>query len=486
MPYMKANLLNRFASRLETVLMALALMVPALPASRMGAGPHQASGAKPNVYPVKVSANGRYLVDQNNTPFLIVGDTPQGLMGRLSEAQAERYFADRQAHGFNTLGWIDVACAGSDYPTSTTGSTVDGIRPFTGFVSGGTDFKHYDLTKPNEAYFTRLDHIVTLAGKHGLLAFIDPIETIGWLPTLRNNGLDAAYAYGQYLGRRYKSYANVAWLNGNDFNTWKDPKDDALVQAVAKGIKSVDPEHIQTVEINVPTSSSFDDPTWIPLISLNSTYTYSPTYIQMLHSYNQSPVAPAFLVEAHYDKEDVGTPGDYGTPSVLRREEYWTMLSGGKGQFYGNRYTWSFAPGWESNIDTVGVAQLAIWKKFFTSLPWQDLVPDQKHTVVTAGLGNFGTFETRVSQSDYCTASKTPDGSFIVAYMPTARTITVNMASLKAPANARWFDPTNGSYATVPGSPFANSGTREFNPPGKNHSGDDDWVLLLMASAAER
>ena len=441
-------------------------------------------GASSPAYPLKVSANGRYLVDQNNTPFLIVGDTPQGLMGRLTEAEADRYFADRQAHGFNTMGWIDVACAGHDFPGKTDASTVDGIRPFTGFISGGTDYTYYDLTKPNEAYFTRLDHIVTLGAKHGILVFIDPIETIGWLPTLRHNGLTAAYAYGQYLGRRYKGFRNVAWLNGNDFNSWKDPTDDALVQAVAKGIKSTDPGHLQTVELNVFTSSSLDDPTWVPLISLNSTYTYSPTYIQMLHSYNQKPVTPDYLVEAHYDWEDVGKPPDFGTPSVLRREEYWMMLSGGIGQFYGNKYTWSCVSGWESHLDTVGVTQLTIWKGFFSSLPWQDLVPDQDHKAVTAGLGTFGDLQTRVSKSDYCTASKTPDGSFVIAYMPTVREITVNMASLKAPARAKWFDPTNGAYTTIPGGPFANTGTRQFTPPGNNHDGDGDWVLLLVASGS--
>src|ERR1700686_576323 len=36
-------------------------------------------------YPLKLSANRRYLVDQKGKPFRIVGDTPQGLMGRLSE-----------------------------------------------------------------------------------------------------------------------------------------------------------------------------------------------------------------------------------------------------------------------------------------------------------------------------------------------------------------------------------------------------------------
>jgi hypothetical protein len=430
-------------------------------------------------YPLKVSANGRYLVDENNVPFLIVGDTPQGLMGRLSEADAELYFADREAHGFNAAGWIDVACAGNDYKTNTYATTPDGIRPFTGFVTGGTDYTHYDLSKPNEAYFTRLDHIVQIAANHHQATFLDPVETIGWLSVLRNNGLKVAYAYGQYLGNRYKRFTNVMWLNGNDFDNWTIPSDDELVQAVSKGIRSVVPWQLQTVELHVRTSSSFDDPRWIPLSDLNSTYTYSPTYIQVLHSYNQKPIRPAYLVEAHYDWENVGTPPDFGTPNVLRREDYWTMLSGGVGQFYGNKYTWSFADGWQTHIDTPGVDQLKIWKGFFSSLPWQDLVPDQDHSVLTAGFGTYGDVDTRVSESDYATAAKVPDGSFVVTYMPTVRAVTINMAALKGSARARWFDPSSGTYQSISGGPFANSGSHEFTPPGKNHDGDGDWVLLL-------
>ena len=471
---------NSLVPRITFALLAVTLLGAVFAGARVFATPPQASSANPPAYPVKVGANGRYLVDQNNSPFLIVGDSPQGFMYRLSEAQADRYFADRQAHGFNAAGWIDVACAGDDFRDNIDAATYDGIRPFTGYVSGGTDMAHYDLTKPNEVYFARLDHMITLAAKHGILVFIDPVETKAWLPVLRNNGLSSAYAYGEYLGRRYRSFPNIAWLHGNDYLTWTNPKDDALTEAVAKGIKSEDSAHLQTIELHYFTSSSFDDPNWWPLASLNGVYTYSPTYMWMLHAYNQTPVAPTFLMEAHYDLEDVGHPPDFGTPSVLRREEYWTMLSGGTGQFYGNRYTWSFIPGWESHLDTVGVTQLTIWKQFFTSLPWQDLVPDQDHSVVTAGLGTYGTLQTRVSQSDYLTAAKTPDGSFVIAYMPTARTITVNMASLKAHATAQWFDPTNGAYTTIPGGPFANTGTREFTPPGSNHDGASDWLLLLL------
>jgi hypothetical protein len=127
------------------------------------------------------------------------------------------------------------------------------------------------------------------------------------------------------------------------------------------------------------------------------------------------------------------------------------------------------------------VEQLGIWAKFFSSLPWQDLVPDQDHEVLTAGYGTFGNVDTRVSKSDYATSAKTADGSTVVVYVPTARAITVNMASLKGTAKARWFDPSNGEYQDVSGSPVANRGSHEFTPPGKNHAGDGDWVLLLQA-----
>jgi Protein of unknown function (DUF4038)/Putative collagen-binding domain of a collagenase len=464
--------------RLPRLLMALTLLGPA-PGN---AAPREDSNANSPAYPVKASANRRYLVDQNNRPFLIAGDSPQSMIYRLSKTQIASYFADRQANGFNTAGWVDVVCAGRDYPHNIYGATSDGIRPFTGFLSGGSDWRYYDLRKPNEAYFIRLDYIVRQAAKHGILVFLNPMETAGWLATLRHNGRAADYAYGQYLGNRYKKFANVAWINGNDFSGWKNSSDDVLVRALARGIKSADPGHIQTIEFNPPTGASLDDPSWARIISINGAYVYGPTYIQTLHNYNQKPVMPVFLMEAHYELENVGRPSDFGTPSVLRREEYWAMLSGAKGQFYGNRYTWSFPDGWQAHLDTPGVEQFKIWRSFFESLPWQNLVPDQAHTVVTAGLGTFGNIRTtQVSKSDYCTAAKTRDGAVVVAYMPTARTITVNMASLKGRARGQWFDPTNGTYRKISGGPFANRGTRQFSPPGNNSGGDSDWVLLLRA-----
>jgi hypothetical protein len=86
-----------------------------------------------------------------------------------------------------------------------------------------------------------------------------------------------------------------------------------------------------------------------------------------------------------------------------------------------------------------------------------------------------------VTTDAFATAARAPDGRLIIVYMPTIRPITVDMSTLSGPTVCRWYDPTIGEYLPASGSPFANSGDRQFAPPGKNHDGDGDWVLVLEA-----
>ena len=87
-----------------------------------------------------------------------------------------------------------------------------------------------------------------------------------------------------------------------------------------------------------------------------------------------------------------------------------------------------------------------------------------------------------VMKSDYVTAARTPDGSLVLAYLPTLRTLTVDLTKLRGRVRARWYDPSRGVYAPIAGAPFANSSTRAFTPPGKDGEGDEDWVLVLEAA----
>jgi hypothetical protein len=418
--------------------------------------------------PLSISANGRYLVDQNHSPFLIMGDSPQSLIANLSTADADIYFANRQAYGFNAA-WINLLCA--TYTAGRAdGSTYDGIIPFT--TPG-------DLSTPNEAYFARVDDMIRLAANHGLVVFLNPAETGSWLSVLQANGLAKARDYGRYLGHRYKSFNNIVWMSGNDFQTWSNRTDDALVQAVALGIKDNDRRHIHTVELNYLLSGSLEDSSWAPIIGLNAVYTYYPTYAKVLQEYNRANYLPVFMVEANYEFESLR--GYLTTPEILRRQEYWTMLSGATGQLYGNLYTWTFSTGWQNNLDTAGAAQLGYMKAFFSSRSWHNLIPDQNHAVVIAGFGTFSAAG-YVDTNDYVTAARTPDGSLVIAYMPTIRIITLDMSKLSGAATARWFDPSSGTYTTISGSPFPDTGTRQFVPPGNNREGSGDWVLVLETS----
>lgn len=58
-----------------------------------------------------------------------------------------------------------------------------------------------------------------------------------------------------------------------------------------------------------------------------------------------------------------------------------------------------------------------------------------------------------VQDSNYVTAARTLDGSLVMAYLPEGQTIGVDMSKLATRVRARWYDPTDGTYRPVPGSP---------------------------------
>jgi hypothetical protein len=416
-------------------------------------------------------------VDQHGAPFLIVGDAPQSLIANLSEADAATYFAARQAQGFNAL-WINLLC---DTYTGcrSDGSTYDGILPFT--TPG-------DLSTPNPAYFQRATAMIALAAQYGFTVFLDPIETGGWLSTLKNNGQSADYAYGQYVGTLFAQYTNIVWISGNDFQSWMYSPDNPDVLAVAQGIQNTDPTALQTNELSYPDSDSLEDTSWDSVLNLDGVYTYSPTYEWMLMAYNRNAL-PVFLEETNYEGENnLGT--DPSTPVLLRKEAYWTYLSGAAGYLFGNHYIWPFSSGWQQNlsgqqlagqpiIGAPGATQLGYAAALLTSHAWYNLVPDQQHTFLTAGYGTEGSGT--ITANNYATAALTADGTLGMIYTPSASTLTVNLAKMAGPVTARWFDPTNGTYQTISGSPFANSGSQQFTTPGTNSGGDPDWVLVLQA-----
>src|SRR4029453_14012552 len=201
--------------------------------------------------------------------------------------------------------------------------------------------------------------------------------------------------------------------------------------------------------------------------------TYQATHRNVLDGYNVNPPRPVFIGETGYELESIPV---FGTaPRNLRAQEYWTLLSGATGHVYGHKCPWGLFNGWQNHLDSPGAIQMAYLMALFSPRRWYDLVPDQFHTFVTEGIG---TYETQ----DYVTAAKTPDGTLAMAYVPSTRTLTVNMSAMAGATTARCYDPADGSFVAIPGSPFPASGSRDFTTPPDNNAdgpGNTDWVLVL-------
>ena len=146
-------------------------------------------------YPLRPSPNGRYLVDANGAPFLIIGDAAHSILANLNNSDATTYLIDRGNRGFNAL-WIELLCDSYTFGYGNEGQAnygrdVNGNNPFTSTLQGG----YYDLTTPNEAYWSHVDFIVPTAAANGLQCAFTPLDEGGWTQTSLANGTNRCFQY---------------------------------------------------------------------------------------------------------------------------------------------------------------------------------------------------------------------------------------------------------------------------------------------------
>jgi Putative binding domain, N-terminal/Putative collagen-binding domain of a collagenase len=135
-------------------------------------------------------------------------------------------------------------------------------------------------------------------------------------------------------------------------------------------------------------------------------------------------------------------------------------------------------------LDTPGAAQIAHINTVMDQVgSWWELTPDQTHSIVTSGYGTVPTANTDPTLSNYCTTAA--NGYVSLTYCPQHTSLTVDMSKFAAGVTGRWYDPSSGSFITIPGGPFQNSGSRDFTMPGDNANGDPDWLLLLTCCSPD-
>jgi hypothetical protein len=165
-------------------------------------------------WPLSVSVNKRYLVDNNNVPVYWTGDAAWGIAVVPKRQEISLYLADRAQKSVNValVRLIDHKFTDHDPPWS----NVYGDAPFSKNFWGGA----FDFTETNERYWQHVDWVVREAYRYGITILAAPcylgyrLGDQGWADQMAENGEDRLWEYGQWLGNRYKDYPNLVWVMG--------------------------------------------------------------------------------------------------------------------------------------------------------------------------------------------------------------------------------------------------------------------------------
>ncbi|MBK8839716.1 MAG: DUF4038 domain-containing protein [Hyphomonadaceae bacterium] len=399
---------------------------------------------------------------------MMMGDTGWSLIAQLSKTDAVTYLEDRKNRGFNT---VLVNLIEHQFATNAP-SNFYNERPF--LTTG-------DFSTPNEAYFAHAAYVIGEAASRGILVLLAPayigamLGSEGWYSEMVASGATKLREYGRYVATRFSSYPNILWVHCGDEN----PTNTSLVSAIANGIREVNSIAVQTAHCHyqVPARAFWPNEAWL---NVNTVYERDLIYSACAAEYQRTPSMPVFHIEALYENENYGS--GLPTEQLLRRQAYFALLSGAFGHVFGNNPIWHFdGPGlfgapytWKVAMAARGSECMTFAKNVLQQVGWANLAPDFTAQFLTAGQS---------SGESRAVAAITSSGSAGIVYMPTQRSISINLARLSGPrVNLRWYDPSAGTYAAIDSAPVANTGVRSLAPPATNSANFGDWFLVAEST----
>lgn len=419
---------------------------------------------------LKVSPNGRYFVDQDGKPFFYLGDTCWLLFQRLNRQEVDEYLNDRAAKGFTVIQAYVIRGLGQRHPDSNSSLRLDG------------PFIDRDPSRPNEAYFRNVDYVINRANELGLVVGL--VVAKSWhVVDHREKVFDEknAHDFGKFLGNRYKNNA-VMWFTGGDSPPGKY---DAIWVAMAKGLKEgCDGSQLVCYHGQGSTSSSmwFHNADWLDFNSIQSGHRFnSDSFAFVSKDYAMKPAKPTVDMEPSYENHPTGANQPRIDAHKVRSQAYSAILAGAAGHGYGamdlfwlyNENDGPFPKNgyqhWRTAMAYEGAAQVGFMRRLFELRPWYKLAPDQSALASDEGEG-----------SERVVAARAEDGSFVIAYLPTGKSVVIKMDKLSGKAvKAWWYDPRKATWQAA--GEFPNTGTREFVAPAQG--AQNDWVLVLDDAA---
>ncbi|MGB9597990.1 MAG: glycoside hydrolase family 140 protein [Candidatus Poribacteria bacterium] len=390
---------------------------------------------------INISSNGRYFVDQDGMPFFWLGDTQWDLFRDFSIDDTSAILENRKNKGFTV---IQVMFTG----------VGDGTKPN---IEGQTPWINNDPAKPNESYFIRIDKIIELALKNGIIIVPGVFHQL----QVSFITLENARNYAKWLANRYKDFLNIIWSMYP-----KAEKDFVpIVRELAYGLQDGDNgTHLISVHPDpaVASSSFIHSESWLSFNMIQTWLYCERIYEMVTYDYNLVPIKPTVMAEAGYEGAEFR--GKVHSPHDIRKQAFWSYLAGGH-HTYGNDKNYTSPSNWNDWIDSPGSFHIGTYKKIVTSCKkWWNWIPDQ--SIFADGV-NSG-LKLNVS-------ARSANGDWIMAYLSSNTKVSIKMNKITVGnrVKAFWISPIDG--VRFPIGEYENSGIQSFKMP----ENWDDAVLLL-------
>lgn len=447
---------------------------------------------------VQVHADGHLLQTEDGRHFFWLGDTAWELIHHTTREEASYYLRTRSLQGFTVIQTVVLSeFQGVNEPSAL------GLRPLI----------DNDPRQPNPAYFDRIVEIVDEAASRNLYVALVPTWgdklTAPWGdgPRLfRNDNLQDAHFFAQYLATRLKDRTNVVWVLGGDRPPRLTGMNEEYVRNIAKstgfrpdqdwtpiwrelaagladglGRTPVILYHPQGGE----SSSVFlhHEP-WLSINGMQSGHGGGhdvPVWEWIARDYALTPTKPTLDLEPNYEDHPYN-PWPNWDPATgyfrdhdVRKQVYRSVFAGGCGVTYGHHAVWGFANArngainhadrdWIDALQRPAGRQMQFLRRLMESRPYFSRVPDQKLITAEAGSGGL-----------HLQATRDADGTYAFVYFPmNDLSARLDLTRLHAGRlRAWWYDPRTG-VGTLIGMIDAASGGEFRTPPY-----GPDWVLVL-------
>ena len=437
---------------------------------------------------LQISDNKRYLVTEKGDPFFWLGDTGWEMLHRLDREEMEHYMRNRSGKGFTVIQTVIVG-------------EIDGLA-FPN-MEGNLPLEDFDPLRPNEGYFEMVDYAVKTAEEFGLVLALLPTwhrYVLRGSHPLRNEEAvfnpENAYAYGKFLGERYKDAPNVVWVLGGD---WPAGPQIDIWNAMATGLGEGDSGvHLLTYHPRGQQTSS----TWLhnrEWLDFNMVQTghQAPSfnvYDWIYNDYMLTPPKPVLNGEPAY--EEIGIWFNPANPRhddyEIRKQAYWSVFAGAFGHTYGNNNIWQINRedesgriwpnrSWDKALESPGAGQLVHLRRLMESRPFLTRIPDQG--ILLGENPSHASDHIQVTRDGAWGAD---DATYVMVYLPYYRSFSISTSVINGEKlKVWWYNPQNGQ-SFLQGI-VENSGEFSFSNWEdliKEGQGGPDWVVVIDDAAA--